>query len=534
MEQFPPSPSEEIGGTSSAVIRDEDPNPWPFLEAKFFEFQSSERSTTNSSFNLKFFCKLCTPSKTTIISCQSSSTANLKTHIKRKHPHEVKNFEDLCKLRAQTSKNTQQPITSFFSTPGSVPRNHLTQKQVDTMIARYIISSGLSFNHVRSPEFLQFMADLQPGRTVLCKPTLVKRLQEKFKEMKTHVTQEMGKVEHVCTTADMWSEAKKSFLGVTAHFLTPDLERMSFALACRRIQGRHTFDVLAQHLEEILSEYKILKKTEGMVTDNGSNFCKAFRIFGTALEVEPCQVGLQAQSLAQEATEQADEDGGEDLEFQEIDEILSPEENDQEALYHLPRHFRCASHTLNLIVTKDAEEALKVASYKRVSRSTFAKLQALWNKQERSSTFADLVKEKLGIYFIVPNVTRWNSTFQAMDRCKRFVCEQRNSFNRLLSELNLEHLPNPEVQFLNEYCSVMSPVAKSLDILQGEKHMFMGYLLPTIARLQTILDGKKEEIQLCQPLITAIKMGLKKRFDDSFTNKFLIVAACTLPCFKLE
>ena len=50
----------------------------------------------------------------------------------------------------------------------------------------------------------------------------------------------------------------------------------------------------------------------------------------------------------------------------------------------LPRHMRCAAHTLNLIAAKDSEEALKkCATYKKVYRSAFGKAKEFWNKQSR-------------------------------------------------------------------------------------------------------------------------------------------------------
>lgn len=55
------------------------------------------------------------------------------------------------------------------------------------------------------------------------------------------------------------------------------LERKSNALACRRIYGRHTYDKLADIIESVLNEFKITSKVSHIITDNASNFAKAFR-----------------------------------------------------------------------------------------------------------------------------------------------------------------------------------------------------------------------------------------------------------------
>ena len=51
------------------------------------------------------------------------------------------------------------------------------------------------------------------------------------------------------------------------------------ALACKRVRGRHTYDVIANEIEQIHSAYGLSHKVTACVTDNGSNFVKAFRMF---------------------------------------------------------------------------------------------------------------------------------------------------------------------------------------------------------------------------------------------------------------
>ena len=55
------------------------------------------------------------------------------------------------------------------------------------------------------------------------------------------------------------------------------LERESAALACRRFKGTHSFDRVASEIEQIHAQWKIKEKVVKSITDNGSNFIKAFR-----------------------------------------------------------------------------------------------------------------------------------------------------------------------------------------------------------------------------------------------------------------
>jgi len=67
----------------------------------------------------------------------------------------------------------------------------------------------------------------------------------------------------------------------------------------------------------------------------------------------------------------------------------------------IPPHHRCASHTLNLVATKDSENAMSDPMYKKQLRSTFAKMRALWKKQERTSLIADTIHDELNIYILL-------------------------------------------------------------------------------------------------------------------------------------
>ena len=61
-------------------------------------------------------------------------------------------------------------------------------------------------------------------------------------------------------------------------FFSP-IEFAGMALACARIKGRHPYQMIAAKLSEIHADVKIQHKVRATVTNNGSNFVKAFREF---------------------------------------------------------------------------------------------------------------------------------------------------------------------------------------------------------------------------------------------------------------
>ena len=164
------------------------------------------------------------------------------------------------------------------------------------------------------------------------------------------------------------------------------------------------YDVLAAKLEDIHTDYDIQAKIVMTTTDSGSNFVKAFSVFGAA------------------ATANAEKpDASNEVVFEDVSEDLTRAEDSLE--YHLPPHHRCAAHSLNLVSTVDAEKAENPV-YKRLSRATFAKCQSLWNKSSRSSQAAEVIEDECGLVPLKPNATRWNSVFMAVERLVRIMKEK--------------------------------------------------------------------------------------------------------------
>jgi hypothetical protein len=81
-------------------------------------------------------------------------------------------------------------------------------------------------------------------------------------------------------------------MGVTVHFADSEtLHMISSALACRCFTGWHTGDAIGRMLAKIFEEFGIAKKVQNVVTDNASNFAKAFTLFQPSKPVQTSSVG---------------------------------------------------------------------------------------------------------------------------------------------------------------------------------------------------------------------------------------------------
>ena len=313
------------------------------------------------------------------------------------------------------------------------------------------------------------------------------------------------------------------------------LRRGSGALACKRFKGEHSYLKIAENLDDIMSNFNIpISKVVSTVTDNGSNFVKAFKEFGVDARSTINQTDLDPEI----------NDGNEDEEEVEIDDLVPLNLNDlddtnehhAELDYSLSKQVRCASHTLSLVATTDAKKALKTSSFSSINHTTMGKCSSLWNKSGRPKS-AEIIKEVIGCQLRLPCVTRWNSLYDSLV----LLMKHKDKLHKLMSDLGLPPFKTFEIEFIVEYIEVLAPIATAIDRLQGEKESYFGELLPTLLSVDKKLDNlNTKSVKHCRPLITAIHTGFKKRFGHmiELVNEPIvheaIIASTTHPYFKLR
>ena len=163
-------------------------------------------------------------------------------------------------------------------------------------------------------------------------------------------------VDNISTTTDVWTAHHRSYLSMTVHWI--DQKRQKAAIACIRIIGRHTYDVLAAKIEEVHRNFGLHGKISATVTDNGSNFVKAFTTF--AVQEDPGS--NEAQSITDDDEMVLDDD----VTFTDVHDVMILDQNENDDLtlveYELPPHQRCAAHTLNLVASTDVDKHLQSSS----------------------------------------------------------------------------------------------------------------------------------------------------------------------------
>jgi len=433
-------------------------------------------------------------------------------------------------IQATAAKRLLVPDSTNGASP---PRKQLrmsdeptkSNAQVEKLIVDFVVQDMQPLSIVEGAGFRNLLHGLNPKVKVMCTETLKSRLHVKLTDMKSKLKEDLRSCAYVSTTADIWTQQARSYIGVTCHWLgSDDFSHRSVALAFRRFLGTHSYDKIASVLMDIHSEFDLdSSKIVNVVTDNGSNFIKAFK--------EYAEPGIfDADSDTEEVHQVA------------IGDIFSECQSDDSdcSVVYLPSHVSCFSHTLNLLATTDASKAIEHdAVYKRLYRSVAGKCTSLSNAAHQSSKAAETLFEVLGKTIPKPNSTRWNSEFDSY--C--VIYELREKINIAMERVHLPKFSNQELSFLAEWIEVMRPISQALDKLQGENTVdaYFGSVLPTLCVIQKKLASFTPTHTTS--LVTALQRGMKGRFDDilnfdematSRKQKALVLAAVSHPFFKLR
>lgn len=487
-------------------------------------------------------CMKCSDQQRKEVKGYGKTTSNFLGHLKRKHGADT---VQECKKYLKDNKQKNNTIQALRQTP----KTSITQENFDRNLVNYFVNSMIAFRAVEDPYFIKMMKDLNvtnsgikiPGRRSLRK----KIAQQSFDQI-CEIKERLAAVKYLCTTADIWSGKKRSFLGVTVHWIDNDYKRRSAALACRRFKGVHTFNRIKDILLEIFSDFDIEPtKIVCSVTDNGSNFVKAFKIFG----VNKISL-IQYDGDNESSTSSGSEDELNKVEREETEEKFGSKQGhehddfllEKNIIYDnpqnssLPFHFRCNAHTLNLIASKDVQVLLtdKSTCLGKMHSTVMEKCNDLWGAAARPKS-AEVIHNILGHTLTRPGITRWNSYYDAL----KTILKIKSSYSRLARALGIRNpLRDSEFQYIEEYCQCAAPVAAALDILQGDDS-FYGILLPCLHALKKKLQKitTTQNLKYCEPLAAKYLLSTEKRFEEFYTlssetSKHAAVAALCYPRFK--
>lgn len=307
-------------------------------------------------------------------------------------------------------------------------------------LLNFVTHTHSPFAIIQHPSFSELLNSVAGKDVKIPKPkAFMDFLHVEYDEMKIILVNILSIQQYLCITCDVWSSRAVAFLGMTVHFINENFERESSALAFRNMKNKQTHEEIATEMIKVLAEFEIsVEKVTNIVTDGGSSFCKAFKVYGKGSD-SLVEIGTQ-HVIAEEESENDNnvqnlpfiQSEGDDEFYTNIlnfglehddnesdansshenfstEECLSDDDDffsegasvagngeseSMQNLAKLPQQRRCLPHVLNL-VPNDFEKQLNGRA-KSALISTFDKLQSLWVFPRRSSEAKTICKKVLG------------------------------------------------------------------------------------------------------------------------------------------
>ena len=356
-----------------------------------------------------------------------------------------------------------------------------------------MVTEGLlPFSFVDMSSLRRFTESLNPAYSVPSRKHMTtKLLPAKTAGTLNKIKDLLNSAKDVAVTVDIWtSRDMRSYMGLTSHFIL-DYTLHSAMLSCTRFRGSHTGESIRDQYDEILSVFSISNKVCATVTDNAANMTRAF-------------VTLPGLEMSQTDDDYADLTPNESI------------ETDPELQQCLPEHYRCFSHTLQLVVRdglKDAGQMGKVLN----------KVSKLVSYVHHSTVAAEILEADLRLE--VGNATRWNSQLRMIRSLLRIDSDT-------LDKLDCQHKLNIyEMNIMRELCEILSPFETATDMTQGENHVTASLVVPCVRGLRAEV-AELSQTYACK-MVKTLADSIEKRLS-SYETKDVFTSATSLdPRFKL-
>ena len=445
---------------------------------KHFGFVANEKGKIAN--DKKVICRLCEHQL-----AYSGNTSNLFYHLQKEHPGEfatLRNETSAAATPVTKSKHppaiSQSTMETVLATSTPYAKNSSHNKQLLTATVEFICHGLHAVSTVDDASFRNLLAVADKRYTIPTRTNFSRKLiPEKYMEVRAQVQKELESASRLSITTDLWTSQHqhRSYISVTAHFITNDFKFLSRCLAAKEVAEDHNAESLASVLQNVFEDWKITGKVYGATTDNGGNIVNA------------CINHLK--------------------------------------LMHMP----CVGHTLQLAVKR----ALEINRVKR-ALGRCRKCVEHFNKSTKATYKLREKQELLKIpqHALAQDcITRWGSTLHMLQRLQ----EQQAAIAATLMESKDTHLmpEGSEWKVIDQLVEILTPFNLATETMSGEKYPTISMIIPLLHKLLNVTLKIHVDDDTCTKEIKeAISNDLCSRYQSTTIQKLLKVATYLDPRCK--
>lgn len=381
---------------------------------------------------------------------------------------------------------SQQSVFDIFKGQRTYADGGLREAAITQSLLYMICKDNLPLSCTEKDGMKRFLKTTVPLYTPKSRQAITRMIENKYESLSTVVGRSIADVNYLSLTTDIATvmNSTKSFIVLTGHYLDASSVMMhSFCLGARQLQPHHTAIHINEDLVQMLDQFKIDKsKIVSVTTDGGANIVAAVRI------------------------------------------LLGSSK------FHIP----CLAHMINLVVQNgtDAVPEFKEISEKVKALVTYFKRSNVAMDDLRAEQAREGKSEGKFLYLIQDVMTRWNSTFYAL---QRFVTLSGHIGKILLlsKHKNAPPMLTPmEVDIVRDCIVVLKPFEAATKEISGEKYVTASMVIPIVNCVRGQLRKTLPESETAKQLKSQLEEKMHRRMADLEKVELLAIATVLDPRFK--
>ena len=457
----------------------------------------------------------------TTISRRGANTTNMWHHLKHHHHIDeasakrkssqitddtfvtTTNYDDATPNKR--GKRDMQIKLDDAQMPGLIgPKASIDQQRASWLILfEAMIHNHWSMNSIDQIPFQRYVQWISNGRYVPpSRQQLSAMIYGTEKAVREALLPVIAGQNNIAITTDATTHNGRSYLCVTANFISKDWQMIDMCLSVHEVSKRHDHDVISNLLNDCFLMWK--HKIDAIVTDGGANFLKA------AVEITKSNIGINDSiRCACHGCHNC------------VTSVLKPLPTRYGSNHQVLWEDIAGKTVLNLIVRcRNIITKIKKSSMSRDVRNEQLKAQCAQLSellaQDRQSLTVRVVSKQRAL--LTDNDTRWNSTLNML----RSIDRSRVEINSVLRQHLLSDLVLTEDDdiMIKELIRVLSPVEAVTKLLESGTTPTISLCYGAVYWLVNVFDGTSESTYDIRAITNTHTIAIRDRLLEQFCARF--------------